>query len=96
MNSVILDGAASLVAAWPLALLTILVGSLFGTAFVRAGRPTDRAGQPTWGDAGPGRACRSAGHSYLKRETGWCCSQCGDEIGEQIYVPQVARAAAGP
>jgi len=31
MNSVIVDGAASLAAAWPLALLTILVGSLFAT-----------------------------------------------------------------
>ncbi|CAN7590824.1 hypothetical protein LJR027_004155 [Terrabacter sp. LjRoot27] len=93
MNSVIVDGAAALLAAWPLVLLTILVGSLFGTAFVRAGRPT--VVEPRWDAAGPGRACRSAGHSYLKRETGWCCSQCGDEIGEQIYVPQVARAAAG-
>jgi len=95
MNSVIFDGAASLVAAWPLVLLTILVGSLFGTAFVRAGRPSGRPVSPTWGDAGPGRACRSAGHSYLKRETGWRCSQCGDEIGDQIYVPHVAGAAAG-
>lgn len=95
MNTVILDGAASLVAAWPLVLLTILVGSLFGSAFVRAGRPSGRGRDHGWGDTGPGRACRSAGHSYLKRETGWACSQCGDEIGDQTYVPQVARAAAG-
>ena len=93
MNSVIVDGAASLAAAWPLALLTILVGSLFATAYVRAGRPT--VAGPRWDDAGPGRACRAAGHSYLKREAGWCCSQCGDEIAEQIYVPQPTRAAAG-
>ena len=93
MNSVIVDGAASLAAAWPLALLTILVGFLFATAYVRAGRPTGAG--PRWDDAGPGRACRAAGHSYLKRETGWCCSQCGDEIGEQTYVPQVAGAGAG-
>jgi ribosomal protein L37AE/L43A len=92
MNSLI-DGAASLAAAWPLGLLTVLVGSLFGSAFVRAGRRTGT--DVRWDAAGPGRACRTNGHSYLKRETGWCCSQCGDEIGDQTYVPQVTRAGAG-
>jgi hypothetical protein len=24
-----------------------------------------------------------------------CCSQCGDEIAEQTYVPQVAGAVGG-
>src|SRR6476620_6804212 len=39
MNSVILDGASSLLAAWPLAIVALVIAWLVGAAFVRAGRP---------------------------------------------------------
>jgi hypothetical protein len=86
MNSVTLDDAASLLAAWPLVLLALVIGSLVGTAFVRAGRPSAVAG---WTEAESGRACRSAGHHYLKDAAGWCCSHCGDEIVHPGHAGQL-------
>lgn len=70
--------AASLMAAWPLVLLALVIGSLVGTAFVRAGRPASTGIVQASSD--PSRACRSAGHHYLKDASGWCCSRCGDEV----------------
>lgn len=85
MNSTTLD-AASLVAAWPLVILALVIGSLVGTAFVRAGRPATTV---TRADAGLSRTCRSAGHHYLKDATGWCCSHCGDEIRHPASAGQL-------
>lgn len=80
MNSLILDGADSLVAAWPLAIVAIAIASLLGRAFVQAGR-TDRA-KPATGslETGTGLTCRPTGHHYVRDAGGWCCSHCGDAI----------------
>lgn len=91
MNSVTLDDAASLLAAWPLVLLALVIGSLVGTAFVRAGRPTAVAG-PGRAAAEAGRSCRSAGHHYLKDAAGWCCSHCGDEIRHPAHESHLHRS----
>jgi hypothetical protein len=77
MNSVIHGGAASLLAAWPLVLLALMIGWLVGTAFVRAGRSSSAV---TRTESGQNLTCRAVGHHYLKGATGWCCSHCGDEI----------------
>lgn len=77
MNSVIHDGAASLMANWPLVLLALMIGWLVGTAFVRAGRTSPTV---TRTESGPDLTCRSAGHHYIKDATRWSCSYCGDEI----------------
>ena len=79
MNSLILDGADSLVAAWPLAIVAIAIASLLGRAFVQAGR-TDR--EPKASTAtGTGLTCRPTGHHYVRDAGVWCCSHCGDAIG---------------
>ncbi|GAA2747919.1 hypothetical protein GCM10009868_39310 [Terrabacter aerolatus] len=75
---------ADLVAAWPLVLLAMAFASIVARAFVRANRPVARESSTGWGEAGPKRICRTAGHHYLKRETGWRCSQCGDEIRRYV------------
>ena len=82
MNSVIHGGAASLMAAWPLVLLALMIGWLVGTAFVRAGRPSPAV---TRTESGPNLTCRSAGHHYLKDATRWSCSYCGDEIRHDAH-----------
>lgn len=96
MNSVTLD-AASLLAAWPLVLLALVVAALVGPAFVRAGRPSrSRAGLGS-AESGASRTCRTAGHHYLKDATGWCCSHCGDEIrqpGRESHVHGARKVAA--
>lgn len=84
-------GIADLVAAWPLVLLALAFVSLAAMAFVRAAHPAVPEPQDGWGDGDPRRTCRAAGHHYLKRETGWCCSQCGDEI--RHYVGGIREAS---
>ncbi|MBC9824053.1 hypothetical protein [Terrabacter sp. MAHUQ-38] len=87
MNAVISSEATSLATLWPLAVLAMLVGSLSGVAFHRADRPSRRAAEPAWAGTGPAVGCGSVGHHYVRRETGWCCPRCGDEIRDQIYLP---------
>ena len=94
MNSVILDGASSLLAAWPLAIVALVIAWLVGAAFVRAGRPAGGAQTSARGETGPSRTCRSAGHHYLKGAAGWHCSHCGDMIGHAAHAPQPQREVA--
>jgi hypothetical protein len=77
-------GIADLVAAWPIVLLALAFVSLVAMAFVRAAHAAVPEVHDGWGEGDPRRICRAAGHHYLKRETGWRCSQCGDEI--RLYV----------
>ena len=95
MNLAVVDGVSSLVAAWPLVLVALVIVSLVGTAFVQAARPAGGEQAAGWGERGPSRTCRSAGHHYLKGSAGWRCSHCGDEIRHQAAVPQRAREVAG-
>ncbi|GAA1978338.1 hypothetical protein GCM10009817_18500 [Terrabacter lapilli] len=95
MNPVILDGASSLLAAWPLAIVALVIAWLVGAAFVRAGRPARGAQTSARGESSPSRTCRSAGHHYLKGAAGWHCSHCGDEIGHEARAPQGVREVAG-
>lgn len=92
MNTVIVDGVAALTEAWPLVLLGLLVATLAGMAFSRAGRPAAPEVEPVLSEAGAGRTCRSLGHAYLRRDAGWCCSRCGDEVRHAAHqrTPQVA------
>lgn len=78
MNLAVVDGVSSLVAAWPLAIVAIVIASLLGRAFVRAGR-TDRTAS-VGGTSGTGITCRPTGHHYVRDAGGWCCSHCGDAI----------------
>ena len=94
MNTVILDGASSLIAAWPLAIVALVIAWLVGAAFVQAGRPAGAAQSSGWGEAGPSRTCRTAGHHYLKGSAGWSCSHCGDEIRHDAPALQAAREVA--
>lgn len=94
MNSMILDGTDSLIAAWPLAVVAIVIAWLVGTAFVRAGRPTETTTK-AWGDSVPSLTCRSSGHRYLKGATGWQCSHCGEQIRREGHAPQRSRQAVG-
>lgn len=87
MNAVISSGATSLATLWPLAVLAVLVGSLSGVAFHRADQPSRHTAEPGGVGAGPARTCRAVGHHYVKRETGWCCPRCGDEIRHQTHLP---------
>ncbi len=93
MNPVILDQATSLLAAWPLALVGVVIVSLVGTAFVRGGRATETT--PGWRGASHTRTCRSMGHRYVKDAAGWCCSHCGDEILHDTPAGRSVREAAG-
>lgn len=79
---------ANLVAAWPLVLLALAFVSLVAMAFVRAARTATPEADTGWGEAGPARICRAAGHHYLRRETGWRCSHCGDEIRQDVGAPR--------
>ncbi|WP_323095438.1 hypothetical protein [Intrasporangium sp. YIM S08009] len=91
MNPVILDEATSLVAAWPLVLVGLVIAALVGNAFVRGGRRTD--GLHDWRGEPQTRTCRSMGHRYVKDATGWCCSHCGDEIRHDTPTGRVREAA---
>ncbi|WP_374971217.1 hypothetical protein [Terrabacter sp. BE26] len=93
MDTMIMGGVDSLVAVWPLALVAIVMASLLGSAYVRAGQGAG-AGTTTRSESGPTQTCRSAGHHYLKGATGWSCSHCGDEIRHAARVSQPAREAA--
>jgi hypothetical protein len=87
MNAVISSGATSLATLWPLAVLALLVGSLSGIALHRATQHPGHAAEPGWRGTGPAWSCRSVGHHYVKRESGWCCPRCGDEILHQAQMP---------
>ncbi|MEW1952100.1 hypothetical protein [Terrabacter sp. NPDC080008] len=95
MNLAIVDGVSSLAAAWPLALVALVIASLVGTAFVQAGRAGDTKQVTAWGDTGPSLTCRASGHHYLKGAAGWHCSHCGDTIRHESRAPQRAREVAG-
>jgi hypothetical protein len=95
MNSVILDGASSLLAAWPLAIVALVIAWLVGMAFVQAGRASGDAQTSARGAAGPSRTCRSAGHHYLKAGAGWRCSHCGDEIRHEAPALHRVHEVAG-
>ena len=75
---------ANLVAAWPLALLGLAFASLIVMAVGRAARTAHPETSSGWSEGGPTSICRAAGHHYLKRETGWLCSHCGDEIRHYV------------
>ena len=32
-----------------------------------------------------GVRCGLTGHHYLRRETGWCCAHCGDEVRTDVH-----------
>jgi hypothetical protein len=93
MNPVILDEATSIVAAWPLMLVGLVIASLVGRAFVRGGRPADTS--QDWRTSAHTRTCRSTGHRYVKDATGWCCTHCGDEIRHDTPAGRSVRQAAG-
>lgn len=74
---------ADLIAAWPLVLLVLALAFLIAMAL---GRAAHKAHPETsgWGKDGPTSICRAAGHHYLRRETGWLCSHCGDEVRHYV------------
>lgn len=86
MNAVISSDATSLATLWPLAVLAVLVGSLSGIAFHRADQPSGHAAQHARAGTGSALGCGAVGHHYVKRETGWCCPRCGDEIRHQTHL----------
>ena len=93
MNTMIMGGVDSLVAAWPLALVAIVMASLLGGAFARAGQEAGTKAT-TRSDSGATLTCRSSGHRYLKGATGWSCSHCGDAIGHAAPSSHPAREVA--
>ena len=95
MNAVISSDATSLATLWPLAVLALLMGSLSGIAFHRADQPSADAARHGRAGADPAVTCRAVGHHYVKRETGWCCPRCGDEIRHQAHLPLTGDARLG-
>lgn len=93
MNPVILDEATSLLAAWPIMLVALVIAALVGNAFVRGGHRND--GPQHWRGEAQTRTCRSMGHRYVKDATGWCCSHCGDEIRHDTPAGRTVREVAG-
>ena len=93
MNTMIMGGVDSIVAAWPLALVAIVMAALLGGAFARAGQEAGTK-TATRSDSGATLTCRSSGHRYLKGATGWRCSHCGDTIGHAAPASQAAREVA--
>ena len=93
MDTMIMGGVDSLVAAWPLALVAVVMASLLGGAFARAGQEGD-AKATRRSQSGATLTCHSSGHRYLKGATGWSCSHCGDAIRQAAPAPQPAREVA--
>ena len=93
MNPVTLQEATSLVAAWPLVLVGLVIAALVGNAFVHGGRRTEST--HGWRGQEQTRTCRSMGHRYVKDATGWCCSHCGDEIRHDTPTGRAVRETAG-
>lgn len=90
MNPLTVGEATSLVAAWPLLLVGLVVASLVGSAFVRGGHRDEPA--DGWRSSAHTRTCRTTGHRYVKDAAGWCCSHCGDEIRHDVPSGRSVRS----
>jgi hypothetical protein len=76
MNALMISSAVASVA--------VVVGLLIGMARHGAKRELVQSG--TVSVLAPatispaGAHCSRTGHHYVRRETGWCCGRCGDEV----------------